>query len=714
MPQMRQLAAIMFTDIAGYTALMSEDEQKALALLKKNRSIQRPAIERFNGRWLKEIGDGILASFPTATDAVYCAAAIQKTCEQEPDLKLRIGIHLGEVVFEENDVFGDGVNIASRLEPLAPIGGILVSGAVYKNIHNKKDIITEFVAEQQLRGVKELVRIYQVRVPGIKTQAIDQAESVKEPRIKKNTLWYAGITLILGLVGYFIFSGSWKRPAETKVDVLSEKSIAVLPLVDMSPDKDQDYLGDGIAEQLINTLAQTKDLKVIARTSSFQFKGQNVDIRELASQLGVDYVVEGSVLKFGEQLRITVQLIDARDGSHIWSNDYDRPFDNIFTMLDQIAQDVFNKISASLELVPINSSIGTDNSEAYENYLKGVHMHIKWVLDPESTEGGFNRAKELLQEAIRLDSSFADAYAGLADLFDSQLHISDPDSTFMRESKKYADIAYKLNPESCHSNHVQALVFVRRSSWKKAILHSVKAIEQCPGYILYYGELAYILHTLGFHQEAFRVREKALQRDPVSAGHWERYGWEKRHVGQFREAKIAFEEARDLDDLVEGLFWLACYNGDIKVVENYLADSTSGSLRFPRELYPPWLKALKGDTTAIQDWDKVKHKILPRPWPELSLQLLLAGANSNWTPSFVKSLPDYSNIPYKCCDIRLEFLNDPEIKADQQFLDLIQPLLNDPQYQTWLEEFEACQANNRVRFKEELDLVENLLAVTLE
>ena len=167
MTQSRQLAAIMFTDIVGYTALMSEDEQRAFELLKKNRRVQRPVIEKFNGRWLKEIGDGVLASFSTISDAVNCALEIQEICKNEKDLKLRIGIHQGEVVFEENDVFGDGVNVASRLEPLAPIGGIVVSESVHRNVQNKPGIETKFVREEDLKGVKDPVKIYQIIIDGL-------------------------------------------------------------------------------------------------------------------------------------------------------------------------------------------------------------------------------------------------------------------------------------------------------------------------------------------------------------------------------------------------------------------------------------------------------------------------------------------------------------------------------------------------------------------
>jgi class 3 adenylate cyclase len=154
----------MFTDIVGYTALMGEDEQKAFELLKKNRSVQRPIIEKFNGRWLKEMGDGVLASFPTVTDAVYCAKEIQETCQDHPELNLRIGIHLGEVVFEGDDVFGDGVNIASRIEPLSPVGGILVTEAVHNNLINKNDVESIYIGEKQLKNVKKPVKVYQVHV----------------------------------------------------------------------------------------------------------------------------------------------------------------------------------------------------------------------------------------------------------------------------------------------------------------------------------------------------------------------------------------------------------------------------------------------------------------------------------------------------------------------------------------------------------------------
>ena len=266
MSQSRRLAAIMFTDIVGYTTLMGEDERKTLDLLLKSRQLQRPTIEKFDGTWIKDIGDGVLASFHTATDAVLCAISIQQLCNSISDLKLRIGIHLGEMVFEDGDVFGDGVNIASRLQAAAPIGGIWISESVYKNVSNKKEIEARFVKEETLKNVKEPIRIFEVitnfdiGIPGLSDQKV-------------------------------------------LTQIVSGKSIAVLPFINMSNDSEQDYFSDGMAEEILNSLSHLKDLKVAGRTSSFQFKGKNIDLREIGKTLGVATILEGSVRKQGDRLR---------------------------------------------------------------------------------------------------------------------------------------------------------------------------------------------------------------------------------------------------------------------------------------------------------------------------------------------------------------------------------------------------------------------------
>ena len=233
MSSSRQLAAIMFTDIVGYTSLMGIDEDRAFDILNKNRQIQKPLIKQFNGNWVKELGDGVLASFTNVSDAVTCAIRIQQNCLDVPDLKLRIGIHLGEVVFENNDVFGDGVNIASRIQALAPVGAIWISEAVHSNVINKREITSRFIKEQTLKNVSEAVRIYEVEINDVGVNKQPQSHSSARQNIP-----------------------SPKIPG---------KSIAVLPFLNMSNDPEQEYFSEGMAEEILNSLAHLQDLKVAGR-----------------------------------------------------------------------------------------------------------------------------------------------------------------------------------------------------------------------------------------------------------------------------------------------------------------------------------------------------------------------------------------------------------------------------------------------------------------
>src|SRR5215210_4202282 len=339
MSQTRQLAAIMFTDIVGYTALMGEDEKKAFEILNNNRKLQKPLIEQYGGKWIKELGDGVLACFTTVSDAVNAAIKIQEACNVSKEFLLRIGIHHGEVVFEDDDIFGDAVNIASRLQALAPVGGIWISESVQNNVSNKRDIKTKFVRAETLKNVKEPIRIYEIIIND--TEKEQPKTVVAEINIQK---------------------------------AIPEKSIAVLPFIDMSSTHDQEYLGDGLAEEILNSIVHLKDLKVAGRTSSFQFKGKNIDLRDVGQKLGVNNVLEGSVRKQGNRLRITAQLINVEDGFHLWSEKYDRNMDDIFAIQDEIALAITEQLKVTLldkdlELV---TKTFTQNPEAFELYLKGM------------------------------------------------------------------------------------------------------------------------------------------------------------------------------------------------------------------------------------------------------------------------------------------------------------------------------------------------------
>jgi len=407
MSQSRQLAAIMFTDIVGYTTLMGEDEQKAFELLKKNRLVQKPIIERYNGRWLKEIGDGVLASFNAVSDAVYCAGAIQKACENEPDLKLRIGIHLGEVVFKDNDVFGDGVNIASRIESLAPAGGIYCSESVFMNVENKKGINAEFVGEKNLKNVKHPIRIFSItdekRVHDVHSnQAIGKESG-------------------------------------------SEKSIAVLPFVNISSDAEQEYFSDGLTEEVITDLSQLSDLLVISRSSIITFKGTTKKLKEIANELNVRYVLEGSVRKAGNNLRITAQLIDAQTDVHLWAEKYNGSIDDIFEIQENVSRSIVEALSIRLNQSETRrlSNRPISNVDAYELYQKAQFEIYRFKRD------GLNRAIQYLNDALEIEGDNILIFAKMGIVYCTLISVSNTyERDYFKKARHFADKVFELDPNN--------------------------------------------------------------------------------------------------------------------------------------------------------------------------------------------------------------------------------------------------------------------------
>jgi TolB-like protein/class 3 adenylate cyclase len=520
MPQSRQLAAIMFTDIVGYTALMGDDEKSAFDLLNQSRELQKPEIQKYGGKWIKELGDGVLASFSTVTEAVSCACSIIKACEQIPGLKLRIGIHQGEVIFENDDVFGDGVNIASRLQALAPIGGIYISESVYKNVVNKKQINTKYVRQEVLKNVRDPVQIYEV------------------------------------------ITGSFESSSESttkKTNKKLEKSVAVLPFVNMSNDPDQEYFSDGMAEEIINSLNQLKDLKIAGRTSSFQFKGKNIDLREIGEKLGVTTVLEGSVRKQGNRLRITAQLINVEDGFHLWSEKYDRNLDDIFAIQDEIALSITEQLKVTLlqkdhELI---TKSYTQNAEAYELYLKG-RFHI-------SRRGAsIITGLEFFKHAISLDPNYALAYSGYS--FANILYAAYnylPGRQIMNEIKQAAEAAKRLDPSLGEAygalGYYYSCVEINWIESKKCFL---KAIELDPKYVQ--ARSIYSLHYLAWGEGKFNEAEQqgltAIKLEPLSAIDHADLAWVLHTAGRFEESLVYAKAGVDLDgnSFLSHRLWALC------------------------------------------------------------------------------------------------------------------------------------------------------------
>jgi TolB-like protein/class 3 adenylate cyclase len=414
MSEDRRLAAIMFTDIVGYTALMGSDEEQAFKILKINREIHNTVLKRHNGTLIKEMGDGILACFSSNSDAVRCAIEIQQEAISE-NIKLRIGIHEGEMVFAGDDVLGDGVNVASRLEELAEEGCINISGAVYKDVKNKTGITAEFIEEKTLKNVDEPVKVYRV---WCKEGKEEKKEDKLPGKDKSKTVYYllAGIVIIIIAAIFILYYLPEQRVNQSSIENLAKKpiSIAVLPFDNLSGDPDQEMMCDGLTEEIIHYLSTIKVFdKVISRSSVMTFKNSEKTIPEIANLLNVNFILEGSYRQSGDRLRITAQLIDATSDSHLWTEIYERPVGDIFDIQSDIAKKIANNLKVEISSGE-NAQITrkpTENFEAYNLYLRGRFFWHRRM------EEDLNKSIHYFNQSLELDSTYALAYAGLADSY---------------------------------------------------------------------------------------------------------------------------------------------------------------------------------------------------------------------------------------------------------------------------------------------------------
>ncbi len=410
---MRKLAAIMFTDIVGYTALMSRDEDRALQLLQHCRELLKPLIQQFHGEWLKEIGDGSLSSFASTIDAVGCAVAIQHVLRRNPDLSLRIGIHLGDVVFENDDVFGDGVNIASRIEPLAEPGGVCITDQVYETIKNKPGIQAKPIGEKALKGIDHPVSLYHVSIA--KVQQAEEAPKKFALLHRNRRVWLAAalIAVMIPLILWMLIDGGGHAPGGAK---LGNRSIAVIPFSNFSDNPDDEFYSDGITEDILAHLAKINDLTVIARTSVMQYKNTKMRIRDIGQELGVANILEGSVRRAGNRIRIVGQLIKVDTEEHLWAETYDRELADVFAIQTDVAKKIAQALKANL--LPAEEQLiafqPTDNPEAYEWFLRGNNYLQQASFELAGSKLEFEQAIRAYRQAIALDPQFATAWARMS------------------------------------------------------------------------------------------------------------------------------------------------------------------------------------------------------------------------------------------------------------------------------------------------------------
>ena len=503
----RKLAAILAADMVGYSRLIGADEEGTIARQKAHRAeLIDPTIAEYRGRIVKLMGDGALVEFPSVVDAVKCAVAVQNgMAEREADvseerrIQFRIGINLGDIVIDGDDILGDGVNIASRLEGLAEPGGICVSAKVFEEVGNKLDVGFEDLGPQDVKNIAAPVHAYRVTLDGVQA-----------------------------------------TPSTAPLPLPDKPSIAVLPFDNMSGDPEQEYFSDGITEDLITNLSKISGLFVIARNSTFVYKGQPTDVRRVADDLGVRYVLEGSVRKAGNRVRITAQLIDPPTGYHLWAERYDRDLTDIFALQDEIT----DKIVTALEVKLTESEQEkearryTDNLEAYDYFLRGREQFL-------TTNETNAQAREMFERAIELDPSFAAAYAIL-----SYTHFRDWFNQWsegpqaLERAFEAAQKAVALDDSLPLARAYLAWVYVMKKQHEAAIAEANRAIELDPNFSEGYARLGAILTLSGRPEESVSLLEKAMRLDPhYPPTHLFFLGHAYYALGKYEEAIVALQRS---------------------------------------------------------------------------------------------------------------------------------------------------------------------------
>ena len=442
MSKTRQLAAIMFTDIQGYTALMQQDEKRAIEIRERHREIFNNTTKKFNGKILQYYGDGTLSIFNSAVDAVNCAIRMQLAFQQEPVIPVRIGIHLGDIIYSDEEIIGDGVNVASRIESLAVPGSIFISDKVYDEIKNQPKIQTQSLKTFELKNVERPVEVFAISNKGLVIPKAYELDGTAEEKEEKHDIFIEEkyerkipgdlkehiparkpkkrlITILSGLllacviviVALVVFNiiGGGKQTKEL------EKSIAVRPFKSLSDDPEKQYLADGVMDAILLHLSKIEDLRVMARTSVEQYRETHKTASIICQELDVAYLLEGSFQKYGDNARLIVQLIKTGKEGHVWANEYDRNWNDIFSVQSEVAQTIARELQAAItpEEKQLIEKIPTANLTAYDFYQRGREEYLKYQLDNDNREA-LERAEDLYRKALEYDSTFAQAYTGLA------------------------------------------------------------------------------------------------------------------------------------------------------------------------------------------------------------------------------------------------------------------------------------------------------------
>ncbi|MGD9304876.1 MAG: adenylate/guanylate cyclase domain-containing protein [Desulfobacterales bacterium] len=597
----RKLTAILSADVEGYSRLMGEDEEATVRTLNTYREVMTTLIQQHNGRVLDAKGDNLLAEFTSVVDAVQCAVAVQKEIKARNDplpenrrMQFRIGINLGDVIQEEGRIYGDGVNIAARLEGLSDPGGICISRTAFDHIESKLPYGYEFMGDQTIKNIARPVGAYRVLMEPRVTVA-EAPEPEKPVAIKRKAILAGAVAVLVVAIAVGLWQFYLRRPSIEPVFVdqmsypLPDKpSIAVLPFINMSADPEQEYFCDGITEEIITALSRTPKMFVIARNSTFTYKGKAVKVQRVAAELGVRYVLEGSVRISGDRVRITVQLIDAVKGHHLWAERYDRNMKDIFAVQDEITMKIIPALQVKLtegEQARLRSK-GAKNLKAYLKYLEGLGYTWKF-----SREGNVS-ARQSAEEVIGLDPEDWRGYTLLAftHVYDVWLGMSKSPKESLRKSIELAQKAIEIDPSQADNHRLLAFVYLLMRRYDAAIAEAEMAYDMEPGSADPHATLGHVLFLSGRFQEAVPILEKAIRLNPyppgwyfINMGH--AYAISGRHEEATRTFKKAFESAPNSQEVFLGLIAAYGFAGRLEEAQAAAKDLLRVNPKFSVERY---------------------------------------------------------------------------------------------------------------------------------
>ena len=552
----RKLTAILSADVKGYSRLMGEDEEATVRTITAHRKVITSVIEKYRGRVVDSPGDNILAEFVSVVDAVQSGVEIQEVIRaknaelpEERRMEFRIGINLGDVIQEGERIYGDGVNIAARVEGLADPGGICISGSAYEQIENKLALGYDYIGEHTVKNIVKPIRVYKVPTGPETLQKVAE-EKKPAPGWQKAAL--AVVIALVVVIGGVALWKSYRPPTSPPVETASvEKmayplpdrpSIAVLPFDNLSGDPEQEYFSDGLTDQIIATLSRVPKLFVIARNSTFTYKGKHVKVQQVSEDLGVRYVLEGSVRKAGDKIRVTAQLIDALNGHHLWAKQYDRNLDDIFAVQDQITKEIITAMQVKLtEGEQARAAArGTDNLEAYLKCLQANEL-----MRYSYTEG-IALAKKLAQEAIALDPEYAWAYylLGRCHEVDVWLGKSTSPKQSLAKAKELFQKAIVLDDNLAEAHGNLSFLYSMARQHDKAVAQAKKAVALDPNSADAHVWMGKTLAFAGRHEEAIPEYKTAIRLNPMPPS---RYFWSLglsyAATGQYEEGTIWCEKA---------------------------------------------------------------------------------------------------------------------------------------------------------------------------